>query len=413
MQHFEIVVAGAGLAGSIAALALARTGRKIALIAPFSDASDERTTALMDPSIRFLDRLGVWKDIAPAAAPLSIMQIIDATNRLLRAPAAQFRAQDVDLSAFGYNIPNSALTTYLDAAVAAETNIARLEASVETLDFAGEHVSIGLSDGSTIAAELVVGADGRNSKTRQAAGIGIRRWSYPQSAVVLNFAHTVPHGNVSTEFHTETGPFTQVPLPGLRSSLVCVVRPNQAEALVNLPVEELSREIERRMQSILGKVSVEGTPQSWPLSGQMADRFGKGRLALVGEAAHAFPPIGAQGLNLSLRDIVALQEQLATAATPRPVPADAGDRFNRRRRPDIMSRTFGVDLLNRSLLSDFLPVQMLRAAGMHILTKAPPLKNLLMQEGLEPGRGIRSVLRSLRNEVGLTGRGPAAEDRNG
>ncbi|WP_105382428.1 UbiH/UbiF family hydroxylase [Neorhizobium alkalisoli] len=398
MQHFEIAVVGGGLAGSVAALALARSGRKLAFIAPASEKVDERTTALMDQSIRFLERLGVWESIAPSAAPLSIMQIIDATKRLLRAPTAQFRAMDVGLYAFGYNIPNNALTQTLDAAVAAEPNITKIEQSVETLDYSAERAAITLTGGSTITADFVVGADGRKSKTRDAAGIGTRTWSYPQSALVLNFSHTLPHGNVSTEFHTETGPFTQVPLPGLRSSLVWVVKPEEAQRLLELPSDELSRQVEDRMQSMLGKVTVEGRPQIWPLSSLMSERFGKGRLALIGEAAHAFPPIGAQGLNLSLRDVIALAELLA-ATGDRPIAADAGDRFNRRRRPDVMSRTFGVDVLNRSLLSDFLPVQMLRAAGLHLLGGAPPLRNLLMREGIEPGRGFRAVVDALRNEI--------------
>ncbi|CDZ59370.1 UbiH/UbiF family hydroxylase [Neorhizobium galegae] len=398
MQHFEIAVVGGGLAGSVAALALARAGRKVAMIAPFSEKTDERTTALMDHSIRFLERLGVWEEIAPSAAPLSVMQIVDGTKRLLRAPTAQFRAQDVGLYAFGYNIPNRTLSETLDAAVTAERNITNVAQTVETFDFSAERAMLTLSDGTIASADFVVGADGRQSKARDTAGIGVRRWSYPQSAVVLNFAHSLPHGNVSTEVHTESGPFTQVPLPGLRSSLVWVVKPDEARRLVELPTEELSRLVEDRMQSMLGKVTVEGKAQAWPLSSLMAERFGKGRLALIGEAAHAFPPIGAQGLNLSLRDIIALSDLLG-ATGDRPVPADAGDRFNRRRGPDIVSRTVGVDLLNRSLLSDFLPVQMLRAAGLHILTYAPPLRNLLMREGIEPGRGLRAVVDALRKEI--------------
>ena len=398
MEHFEIAVVGGGLAGSVAALALARAGRKVAMIAPLSEKTDERTTALMDHSIRFLERLGLWETIAPSAAPLSVMQIIDGTKRLLRAPTAQFRAQDVGLYAFGYNIPNRALSETLDAAVAAEPNITKVAQTVETFDFSAERVMLTLSDGTIASADFVVGADGRQSKARETAGIGVRRWSYPQSALVLNFAHTLPHGNVSTEFHTESGPFTQVPLPGLRSSLVWVVKPDEAQRMLGLPAGELSRLVEDRMQSMLGKVTVEGMPQAWPLSSLMAERFGKGRLALIGEAAHAFPPIGAQGLNLSLRDIIALSE-LLVATGERPIPGDAGDRFNRRRGPDIVSRTVGVDLLNRSLLSDFLPVQMLRAAGLHILTSAPPLRNLLMREGIEPGRGLRAVVDALRKEI--------------
>ncbi len=398
MQHFEVAVVGGGLTGSVAALALARAGRKVVLVAPAAEVSDQRTTALMDQSIRLLERLGVWDEIAPHAAALSVMQIIDGTKRLLRAPTTQFRAMDVGLSAFGYNMPNQALHATLNAAVTAEANVTRIDDRVGLYDFGEERVALTLAGGQGLTTDFVIAADGKNSAAREAAGIGVRRWSYSQTAIVLNFSHSVPHGNISTEFHTETGPFTQVPLPGSRSSLVWVVTPDQARELAGLPASDLATRIEARMQSMLGKVTVDSTPQTWPLSSLMAERFGKGRLALVGEAAHAFPPIGAQGLNLSLRDIIELSE-LLTSDPERPVPADAGDRFNRRRRPDIMTRTFGVDVLNRSLLSDLLPVQMARAAGLHLLASAPPLRNLVMQEGIEPGRGLRSLVEALRKEV--------------
>ncbi len=398
MQDFEIAVIGGGLAGSVAALALARGGRKVALIAPDTASPDERTTALMDHSIRFMEGLGLWEKIAPKSAALSVMQIIDGTDRLLRAPAAQFRSADVGLSAFGYNIPNRVLLETLKEAVEAEANVEHIPAAAHAVALGQDQVLVTLADGRTITCGFVVGADGRRSKVREGAGIGTRRWSYPQSAVVLNFTHALPHGNVSTEFHTPSGPFTQVPLPGNRSSLVWVVRPEEAERLLALSPDGLSVEVETRMQSMLGKVTVEPGAQSWPLSSLMADRFGKDRLALVGEAAHAFPPIGAQGLNLSLRDIIVLTEMLSDPVGAAIAP-NAGDRFNRRRRPDIMTRTFGVDVLNRSLLSDFLPVQMLRAAGMHVLTAVPPLRNLVMREGVEPGRGFRAFVEALRNEV--------------
>ncbi|HEV7437888.1 MAG TPA: UbiH/UbiF family hydroxylase [Pseudorhizobium sp.] len=398
MHNFEIAVVGGGLAGSVAALALGRVGRKVVFVAPEAQGSDERTTALMDHSIQFIERLGVWAEILPKAAPLLIMQIIDGTNRLLRAPTAQFRSADVGLYAFGYNIPNRVLRDTLSDAIAAEPNVTRVTDTVEAVSFSREQAVLCLANGETISAGFVIAADGRASKTRQSAGIGIRRWAYPQTAVVLNFQHSIPHGNVSTEIHTESGPFTQVPLPGHRSSLVWVVKPQEAERLLTLPLDRLSREVEGRMQSMLGKVMVEPGPQSWPLSSLMADRFGKGRLALVGETAHAFPPIGAQGLNLSLRDTIELVGVLS-ANPDRPVPPDAGERFNRRRRPDIMSRTLGVDLLNRSLLSDFLPVQLSRSAGLHLLSAVPPLRNLVMREGVEPGRGLRAFVDSLREEV--------------
>lgn len=396
MNKVDIAVVGEGLAGSIAALALARAGRKVALVAPVTERSDHRTTALMDQSIRFIDSLGIWEPLQEEAAPLSVMQILDGTKRLFRAPPAQFRAADLSLYAFGYNIPNAKLLATLRDALSAEPNLQRIDASAEQITPSADLVSINLSSGETLEADLVIGADGRNSSVREAAGISTRRWAYSQTAVVLNFTHERPHGNTSTEFHTETGPFTQVPLPGNRSSLVWVVKPAEAERLLQLDTDSLSREVEARMQSMLGKVSVEPGAEAWPLSSLMANRFGKGRIALIGEAGHAFPPIGAQGLNLSLRDIITLVDLLKTNAATI-IPADFGDRFNRQRRGDVMTRTFGVDLLNRSLLSDFLPMQIARAAGLHMLSAIGPLRNILMREGIEPGRSFREFAEGLRH----------------
>ena len=390
MKSFEIAVVGGGLAGQIAALAFARAGRRVVALMPPAPVADQRTTALMDQSVRFMEGLGVWQQMTDKAAALSTMQILDGTKRLLRAPPVAFRASEVGLDAFGYNFPNASLHPILEAALDAEPNVTRQADTVEALDLSTETATLTLSSGESITADFVVGADGRHSLVRESAGIDVSRWSYPQTALVLNFSHSLPHRNVSAEFHTESGPFTQVPLSGDRSSLVWVMKPADAEAALALPLDGLSRRVEERMQSLLGAVTIEQAPQAWPLSGMIAKRFGKGRVALVGEAAHVFPPIGAQGLNLSLRDIMAITE-LVTSTTGARLAADLGDRFDRRRRVDVMSRTASVDLLNRSLLSDFLPVQVLRAAGLHVLSAIPPLRSLVMREGVEPGRGFRAL----------------------
>lgn len=389
MKSYEIAVVGGGLAGQVAALAFARAGRKVVALMPPAAATDQRTTALMDQSVRFLDTLGVWQEMEGKAAALSTMQILDGTSRLLRAPPVAFRATEVGLDAFGYNFPNAELHPILQAALDNEPNVTCLPATLEAMDLGREEARLTLAGGESLTADFVVGADGRHSPVREAAGIDVKRWSYPQTAVVLNFGHSLPHRNVSTEFHTESGPFTQVPLPGNRSSLVWVMKPADADLIMALPLEELGRRVEARMQSLLGSVTVDHPPQAWPLSGMMAKSFGKGRVALVGEAAHVFPPIGAQGLNLSLRDIMAIADLITPAGLP--LAPDLGDRFDRQRRIDVMSRTASVDLLNRSLLSDFLPVQILRAAGLHVLSALPPLRNLVMREGVEPGRGFRAL----------------------
>ncbi len=398
MKQIEVAVIGGGLAGMITAFALARGGRSVALVAAPHNKADRRTTALMDQSIRFLERLTLWDRIAPSAAALTTMRIIDGTSRLLRAPTISFRSSEIGLDAFGYNIPNTVLLGSLHDAIEAEANISRIEASASDITFRDDGVTIALDNGDSIDAAFVVGADGRNSMVREALGIKVKGWSYPQSAMVLNLAHSLPHQNISTEFHTESGPFTQVPLPGNRSSLVWVQKPAEAAANAEKSLEELGRLVEERMQSMLGRVTIEDNVQVWPLSGMTAHRFGKGRAALIGEAAHVFPPIGAQGLNLSLRDILALSDILCTRAD-QPIPRSAGDNFDRKRRVDIISRTTSVDLLNRSLLSDFLPMQMLRAAGLHVLSAIAPLRNIVMREGIEPGGSLRNLPSLLREKL--------------
>ncbi|MBB4189561.1 2-octaprenyl-6-methoxyphenol hydroxylase [Sinorhizobium terangae] len=398
MDHYDIVIIGAGLAGSLAAIALARNGHRVALIGPKPAIADGRTTALMDQSIEYLKKLDLWNETVPLTAPLVAIHIIDGTKRLLRAPPVNFRASEVGLDAFGYNIPNAPFLEILEKHEAGLPTLDRITVAATTFDFEEEQVRIGLDDGRAITADLIIGADGRRSVVREAAGISVHTWSYPQTAVVLNFSHELPHQDVSTEFHTEAGPFTQVPLPGNRSSLVWVQKPRDAEETLMLAPDVLSRTIEDRLQSILGKVTAAGIPQSFPLSGMTARRFGNRRTMLVGEAAHAFPPIGAQGLNLSLRDVMTLVE-LVGPATGGKLPANTGDRFDSRRRIDIVSRTASVDLLNRSLLSGFLPVQALRAVGLHLLSSAGPLRGLLMREGIHPGSAIHAIKESLREKI--------------
>lgn len=387
---FDIAVIGGGLAGQLAALAFADRDFSVALVAPDQTRADGRTTALMDESLETLRRLGLWDAIHPHAAALQTMQIIDGTGRLLRAPTVAFKAAEIGLDAFGYNIPNQPFNAVLAARIENDARITRYVDEATGFAINDDHAVVTLSNGNTIRCGLLVGADGRRSPVREAAGLSTRTWSYPQTALVLNFRHTQPHGQVSTEFHTPHGPFTQVPLPGLMSSLVWVNEPTEAERLAALPLEDLSRAIETRMQSMLGKVTVDGSVQAWPMSGMTANRFGARSAILIGEAAHVFPPIGAQGLNLSLRDLAAAVE-LAVSARREMKPLAIGEAFDRARRADILSRTASVDLLNRSLLSSFLPVQMLRTAGLAVLGAVPPLRQMVMNEGVAPGRSLRNL----------------------
>lgn len=384
-ETIDVAVVGGGPAGLTAAVALASVGIETALISK-APPTDNRTTALLSSSVAALDALGVWPLCAAQAAPLSAIRIIDDTSRLLRAPEVIFLAAEIGLEAFGHNIENRHLIAALDRRAAELGELSRIAAAVTGFEPVGDRVSLRLDDGGSLRARLVVGADGRKSLCRAAAGIETRRHDYPQAALTLNLAHTRPHNGISTEFHTETGPFTLVPLPGLRSSLVCVLDPQAAEQLAALDASLLSAEIERRAHSILGKMSVEGGHGLFPLAVETAERFGRNRIALVGEAAHVIPPIGAQGLNMGLRDAAMIVELVAEAHRE---GADVGApqllaSYDRARRTDVTNRALAVDVLNRSLLSDFLPVQGARGFGLYLLDRVSPLRRAVMREGVEP-----------------------------
>ncbi|MCO6050654.1 UbiH/UbiF family hydroxylase [Mesorhizobium sp. RP14(2022)] len=387
-RSFDIMVVGAGPVGSLAAVALARHGFAVGLIGPEA-ATDRRTTAIMTPALQWLDELGLATKLQVEGAPLRVMRIVDATTRLVRSPPVTFRASEIGEDGFGLNVPNAILNRDLADAVAQEAGIERLTLSTTHWLMEGGEVAATLSDGTLAKAKLVVAADGRMSPARQAAGIGLSKESLPQSALVLNFAHSRDHGYVSTEFHTETGPFTQVPLPGRRSSLVWVENPERAASLEKMGADELSRAVESKMQSMLGEVKVEDGRQVYPLSSALPRAYAARRVMLAGEAAHVFPPIGAQGLNLGIRDI---RDIVSVVESNRDDPGSDGalSAYDRKRRLDVVSRSAGVGLLNRSLLSGMLPMQIGRHVALSALDRWAPLRGFAMRMGLG-GAGRKSA----------------------
>lgn len=384
---FDVAVIGAGPSGLTAALAFAQKGLDTLLLAPDVNHTDGRTTALLQESVAFLEALGVWGKLAPKAAPLRRMRLIDDTGRLIRAPEVTFDSAELELDAYGHNLLNTDLNTELEQEADNQKGLTFVRHAAAEYQFAEDSVAIKDTSGDTYQTRLAVAADGRNSLLRKMAGIDVKRWGYPQVALVLNLSHDLPHGDVSTEFHTPTGPFTLVPLPGRNSSLVCVETETGADRLYKMQDSFLEQELEQRAHSILGKFKIASERQRYPLSGLAAKTLVGRRVALIGETAHVFPPIGAQGLNLSLRDVAALVRLIASAHDR---GADIGSAsvlaiYERERRADVSSRTAAVDALNRSLLNGFLPIQIARSAGLYLADRIGPLRRFLMREGIAPG----------------------------
>jgi 2-octaprenyl-6-methoxyphenol hydroxylase len=265
-------------------------------------------------------------------------------------------------------------------------NLTRFDDEADAIGPEESAVAVRTGGGNSLSARLVVGADGRQSPSRKAADITVRRRDLGQAALTFNIGHSRPHRNISTEFHTPHGPCVFVPLPGARCSVVWVTSPKEAERLLGISDDELSAAAEAQSHSILGRVRVEPGRHVFPLAIEQPEKFAQHRVALVGEAAHVLPPIGAQGLNMGLRDAADIAEIAGQAIS---LGEDPGSpqllaRYQSARRADVASRIFAIDVANRSLLSDFLPVQSLRAAGLHLIGSIGPLRRLAMREGLAP-----------------------------
>jgi 2-octaprenyl-6-methoxyphenol hydroxylase len=270
-----------------------------------------------------------------------------------------------------------------------------IDCAADAVDIGDTDVTVRLAGGGIARGRLAVGADGRQSLCRTAAGLQSRRSHYPQTALTFNLAHSRPHRDMSTEFHTDTGPFTLVPLPGRRSSLVWVLDRQGAARFSDADDAHLCAAIERQSHSMLGKITLEPGRGAFPLTVETADSFAAPRVALVGEAAHVIPPIGAQGLNLGLRDAATIAELVVLERrSGRDVgSADLLARYHASRLADVTSRTVTVDLLNRSLLSGFLPLHGARGLGLFLLDRIGVLRRAVMREGVMPAASQPCLMR--------------------
>jgi 2-octaprenyl-6-methoxyphenol hydroxylase len=388
----DIIISGGGVAGLAAAAAFGAAGHAVLVVDPAppvtdaeAEGADLRTTAFLRPSVDVLAAAGLWDRLSPHATALQVMRIVDAggaaaTPRLTR----DFDAADLGDGPFGWNLPNWLLRREMVARLAELPNVdfrpGTGTAGVVTRE---DRAFVTLTDGTRATAALLVAADGRASPVRQALGIGVRRRDYGQKALTFAVTHPLPHGNVSVEVHRTGGPFTLVPLPDRDgqpcSAVVWMERGPETERLRALTADAFSAAATERSAGALGALTLATRRTAWPIISQLAHRLTAQRAALVAEAAHVVPPIGAQGLNMSLADIGCLLRLAGLHDMGGPEMLAA---YQRARWPDLMARVTGIDALNRASMAEAQPFRDLRMAGLRALHGVPPVRRALMRLGM-------------------------------
>jgi 2-octaprenyl-6-methoxyphenol hydroxylase len=390
----DILISGGGVAGLTAAAAFGAAGFKVICADPTppvtsaeAAGADLRTTAFLQPSIGVLQAAGLWARLQPYAAPLQIMRIIDAGGPIAEPRVVNdFDASEISEQPFGWNLPNWLLRREMLARLDELPNVTFLAGvATKSLLTRDAEALVTLSDGRKIAARLLIAADGRGSTMRDALGIGVKTTRYGQKAVVFAVTHPIPHANVSTEIHRSGGPFTLVPLPDRDgnpcSAVVWMETGPEAQRLAALSAADFEAEANVRSCHILGPLRLASPRSVWPIITQIAERMAGERTALLAEAAHVVPPIGAQGLNMSLADLACLLE-LAEADPARLGDAKMLDSYHRRRHLDVQARVSGINALNRASMLEGQALRDLRAGALNALYSLAPLRKTLMKAGL-------------------------------
>jgi len=394
MADVDILISGGGVAGLTAASVFGTAGFSVLCVDPAppitareAEGADLRTTAFLQPAQRLLEEVGLWERLKDHATPLDVMRIVDAGGAKPEPRITkEFKSAELSDLPFGWNLPNWLLRREMVAHLDTLPDVEfRPGTGTKALLTRSTEARVELSDGSRVRAKLVIAADGRASLIRKAAGIEVTTTRYGQKALAFAVTHPIPHSNVSTEIHRSGGPFTLVPLPdhgGMPSSaIVWMERGPEAARLAALDTAEFEAEMSARSCYLFGPLTLASRRTLWPIISQVAQRLWSERVALVAEAAHVVPPIGAQGLNMSLGDMRALRD-LAVAA-----PGDLGSRemlqkYHRARHSEIRARVAGIDILNRASMVHAQPLRDARAMGLNAIYALAPVRKTLMKLGL-------------------------------
>ena len=388
----RVLIVGGGLSGMTLAAALGGAGLDTVVVdrdppeVRVAPGHDLRTTAIALATRRILEGAEIWPGVIDQAEPILDIRIADG-----RAPVfLHFDHTEVGDEPFGHIVDNRLLRRAMLDRLAALPSVTTLApAALTQIRHGGARVSATLSDGRTVRAELVVGADGKGSLVRRLAGIRTRGFTYRQKAFVCALGHELPHEGVAVEHFFPAGPFAALPMGDdadgtHRSSIVWSDTPRRAAALAAMPEAAFNAAINARVGSWLGDARVLGARGVYPLGLQFASRLSGDRLALVADAGHAIHPIAGQGLNLGLRDVAALAEVVIDAAR---LGQDAGSRavldsYDRWRRFDILAMMAATDGLVRLFSNAVPPVQLIRDIGLAAVGRIPRAKAFFMHHAM-------------------------------
>ena len=403
MSNFDVVIAGAGLVGAVAALACSQAGLRVALVErhPQVDSvrtaeSELRVSALSAASRVILERLGVWQQLdSGSICAYERMDVKDGST----AGEISFDAADIGEPALGYIVFNQSLLSAMWNRVTADERIELLTgSSASALDVDANAVCVELQDGRQVCAQLVLGADGGESAVRTLAGISTRGWPYRQTAVVANIGHGSSHECVARQVFLPEGPLAFLPLADGRSSIVWSTNALHAEALLRLDEQAFLQELHEAFGDALGDLQACGPRASFPLQLRHALQYVRPRVALAGDAAHIIHPLAGQGVNLGFLDVAAL---VATLAEARAAGADIGSmatlrRYERWRKGENLAMMALMDGFKRLFGDHTGPLLWLRGNGMSLTNRIGPLKNLLVRRAM----GVEGDLPPLARRVG-------------
>ncbi|WP_108895562.1 FAD-dependent monooxygenase [Palleronia abyssalis] len=391
MTDTDIFISGAGIAGMIGAALLARRGYRVTVCDPAtppeemtSEGSDLRSTAYLAPSIAVLEEAGLWEKLVPDATPLEALRVMDSAGWPPRQTATRtFRPADLVLDAFGRNVMNwRAHRTLLGALRDAPNVTLMLGVGFADLLARDDRAFVTLTDGTRLTAKLVIGADGRTSPVREACGIETRIRRYGQKAVAFACTHDLPHQGISTEIYNAGGAMVTVPLADQNGSPAsCIVWMDNGDAitaLTRMEPDAFNARLADRAMHVLGPMRKATPLRVWPIVTQTVNQLIARRTALVAEAAHVMPPIGAQGLNTSIADMKTLADLLGED----PGDPDGLARYASLRHRDLAIRTAAIDAYNRLCRSGSGPIQAIRAAGLRGVADIAPLRQRIMKAGM-------------------------------